>query len=303
MMTIAMVASAILLAVAALIVHHEMRIRGLNARVVRAIAGVPGQAQPLQDTMTWLSALGTRYRRFYSTENLEELRTVVQSSGFNHHRMMPVLLGSKTVSMFAFPLVAILLVQFSDLDTGSRLMVIGLSVAVGIMLPRLVLRMISKRFNKAVQRGTPDAIDLLVVCSQAGMGIESAIERVAQEMDRSNPAMSTVMNGLLDDLRVLPDRRDAFANLGNRTTFEGLRRFGTMVNQSMKYGTPLSDALRAISEELRQDRITKLEERAHKLGAKLTIPMVLFMLPSMFVVLAGSPFLHLMESLHQIGGH
>ena len=129
------------------------------------------------------------------------------------------------------------------------------------------------------------------------MGLEAGIERVTHEMQRSNPAVSGVLSGLLDDLRMLPDRRDAFNNLSNRSTCEGLRRFGTMLNQSLQYGTPLGEALRAIAGELRRDRITRLEARAHQLGAKLTIPMVIFMLPAMFVILGGGPGLDLMHSL------
>ena len=132
------------------------------------------------------------------------------------------------------------------------------------------------------------------------MGLESALERVAQEMNRSNPAMTTVLNGLLDDLRVLPNRREAFVNLGARSTSDGLRRFGMMINQSMQYGTPLNQVLRSVADELRRDRITKIEERATKLGAKLIIPMVIFMLPAMGVIIAGSPFLHLIESVRSI---
>ena len=97
----------------------------------------------------------------------------------------------------------------------------------------------------------------------------------------------------------LPNRADAFEKLG--ATSEGLRRFGTMVSQSLQYGTPLSQALRTIAADLRRERITKLEERAHKLGAKLTIPMVLFLLPAMFVILGGSSFLHLVRSFKQVG--
>src|ERR1044072_360783 len=132
------------------------------------------------------------------------------------------------------------------------------------------------------------------------MGREGALQGVAQEMGRSNVAVSRVLNALLDDLRVLPNRRDAFLNLANRSTADGLRRFGLMISQSLQYGTPLNNTLRAIADELRRDRIIKIEERAHKLGAKLIIPMVIFMLPAMFVILATSPALHLLESLKAI---
>jgi tight adherence protein C len=172
-----------------------------------------------------------------------------------------------------------------------------MAVIAAIMGPRLVLGLVRRQFNAAIQSGTPDAIDLLVVCCEAGMGLEAGLDRVTLEMQKSNPAVSRVLSGLLDDLRVLPDRRAAFANLSNRSTCEGLRRFGTMLNQSLQYGTPLGEALRAIAEELRRDRITRLEARAHKLGAKLIIPMVIFMLPAMFIVLGGGPGLDLLHSL------
>ena len=160
------------------------------------------------------------------------------------------------------------------------------------------LSVLRRRFNAAIRRGTPDTIDLLVVCSEAGMGLESALERVAGEMNRSNPAMARVLYGLLDDLRVLPTCREAFEKLG--TTSEGLRRFGTMISQSLQYGTPLSQALRSIATELRRESITKLEERAHKLGAKMTVPMVLFMLPAMFIIMGASPFLHLIAAFQPL---
>src|SRR5258708_3205264 len=168
----------------------------------------------------------------------------------------------------------------------------------GIMGPRLIRSVLRRRFDAALRRGTPDTIDLLVVCSEAGMGLESGLERVAEEMNESNPAMAWVLYGLLDDLRILPNRSDAFEKLGS--TSDGLRRFGTMVIQSLQYGTPLGKALRSIAADLRQERITKLEDRAHKLGAKLTIPMVLFLLPAMFIILGASPFLQLIRAFRDL---
>jgi tight adherence protein C len=178
-------------------------------------------------------------------------------------------------------------------------MFIGLGTVIGIMGPRFILSRIRKRFNADVQRGTPDAIDLLVVCSQAGLGFETAIVRVSEEMKRSNLAMAKVLDALLDDLRVLSPA-EAFEKLGQRSTTDGLRRLATMTSQSLKYGTALTHVLRNIAEELRRERIIKLEERAHKLSVKLIIPMVLFLMPAMFVILGGSSFLHL---VHAFGHH
>lgn len=273
------------------LIIHEVHIRALNMRVSKAVVGVPGLLAPLQDVTFWLSSLGMRYRRFYSAENLEQLRTIVQSSGFNPHRTLPIWIGVKIVSMALFPIAALFVAELLGKPPTDLLIFTLMGAVIGIMGPRWILSVLKRRFAKAVRQGTPDAIDLLVVCSEAGMGLESALERVGEEMNRSNPAMAQVLYGLLDDLRILPNRRDAFENLGSRS--EGLRRVGAMVSQSLQYGTPLSQALRAIADELRRESIIKLEERAHKLGVKLILPMVLFMLPAMFIILGASSYMHL----------
>ncbi|MBR0953645.1 type II secretion system F family protein [Bradyrhizobium canariense] len=293
-------ALAIALATATLVLMiHELHIRALNQRVSNAVLGVPGRSAPLQDMTGWLSSLGMRYRRFYSAENLDQLRTIVQSSGLNPHRALSIWIGVKTISMFLFPVIALLVAQILGKPLTDVLVFSLIGVVIGIMGPRLILLVLRRRFNAGIRLGTPDMIDLLVVCSEAGMGLESALERVAEEMKQTNPPMARVLYGLLDDLRILPNRSEAFEKLAS--TSEGLRRFGTMVSQSLQYGTPLSQALRSIAMDLRRERITDLEERAHKLGAKLTIPMVLFLLPAMFVILGGSPFLHLVRTFSSIG--
>jgi tight adherence protein C len=276
------------------LIIREIHLSALDARVSNAVLGIPSQPARLQDMTGWISSLGMRYRRFYAAENLEQLRTVLQSSGFNHHRTLPIWIGVKTVSMFLFPTAAFLGSELLGKPLTDVLIFTLIGVVIGIMGPRLILLVLRRRFEAGIRLGTPDAIDLLVVCSEAGMGLESAVQRVAEEMNQSNPAMARVLSDLLDDLRILPSRSEAFDKLGSIS--EGLRRLGTMVSQSLQYGTPLSQALRGIAADIRRERITKLEERAHKLGAKLTVPMVLFMLPAMFVIMGASPFLHLVRT-------
>lgn len=295
-----LVALAIAVATAtSVLIIHEIHIRALNTRVSNAVMGVPGQSTPFQDMTGWFSSLGMRYRRFYASENLGQLRTILQSSGFNHHRTLPIWIGVKTVSMYLLPILAFCVAQLLGKPLTDVLIFTLIGVVLGIMGPRLFLSVLRRKFDAAIRLGTPDTIDLLVVCSEAGMGLESGLERVAEEMNATNPAMARVLYSLLDDLRILPNRSDAFEKLGS--TSEGLRRFGTMVSQSLQYGTPLGHALRSIAVDLRRERITALEERAHKLGAKLTVPMVLFMLPAMFVILGASPFLHLIRTFSSMG--
>lgn len=297
---LSLVALTIALATATcVLIIHEVHLRALDTRVSNAVMGVPGRPAPLQDMTGWFSSLGMRYRRFYAEENLEQLRTILQSSGFNHHRSLPIWIGVKTVSMFLCPIIALLVAQLTGKALTDVLIFTLIGVVIGILGPRLILSVLKRRFDAAIRLGTPDMIDLLVVCSEAGMGLESALGRVAEEMNQTNPAMARVLYGLLDDLRILPNRSDAFEKLGSMS--DGLRRFGTMISQSMQYGTPLSQVLRSIAVDLRRERITKLEERAHKLGAKLTIPMVLFLLPAMFIIMGGSPILHLVRTFSSFG--
>jgi tight adherence protein C len=289
------VALAVAAATATLVlIIREIHMRALNTRVSNAVLGIPDRTVRSKDLIDWFSSIGTRYRRFYADENLEQLRAVLQSAGFNHYRTLPIWIGVKIVSMVSFPIIAFIVAQLFAKPPTSVLIFTLVGVVVGVMGPRLILLLLRRRFDAAIRRGTPDTIDLLVVCSEAGMGLESALDRVAEEMAQTNSAMAQVLYGLLDDLRILPNRVDAFGKLGSMS--DGLRRFGTVISQSLQYGTPLAQALRTIAADLRRERITKLEERAHKLGAKLIIPMVLFLLPAMFVVLGASPFLHLIRA-------
>ncbi|BBO10837.1 type II secretion system F family protein [Bradyrhizobium sp. TM102] len=297
---LSLVALAVVAATAScMLIIREIHIRTLDARVSNAVMGVAGRSAPFQDVTGWFSSLGMRYRRFYAEENLDQLRTILQSSGFNHHRALPTWIGVKAVSMALCPIIAGCAAQLLGKPLLDVLVFTLIGLAIGILAPRLILAVLKRRFDAAIRLGTPDMIDLLVVCSESGMGLESGLARVAQEMQETNPAIARVMTGLLDDLRILPSRSDAFEKLG--ATSDGLRRFGIMVGQSLQYGTPVGQALRSIAVDLRRERITKLEERAHKLGAKLTIPMVLFLLPAMFVILGGSPILHLVRSFASFG--
>jgi tight adherence protein C len=284
---------------ACVLIIREIHFRALNTRVSNAVMGIPSKSAPIQNMTGWFSSLGVRYQRFYALENLDQLRTILQSSGFNHYRALPIWIGVKTVSSFLFPISAFFVAQLSGKPLTDVLIFTLMGLLIGIMGPRLILLVLKRRFDAAVRLGTPDAIDLLVVCTEAGMGLESGVERVAEEMNETKPVMARVLYDLLDNLRILPNRSDAFEKFGS--TSEGLRRVGTIVSQSLQYGTPLSQALRSVAVDLRRERITRLEERAHKLGAKLTIPMVLFMLPAMFVILGGSPYLRLISTFTSAG--
>jgi tight adherence protein C len=298
---------AIILAAGALM----LSLRGLTARNLeqRVIAVSSGSAidQASADTSAWgwlqrpLGWIGATVRgrtRFYSERDILALEGMISASGFSTHAVLPVVLGIKVVMAIGIPVAAIIYGRLAGLTGTHELLAVFISIPLGLMGPEWGLALLRRPYLAALRRGVPDALDLLVVCSEAGMGLESALEHVSQEIRHSNPAISVALSKLLDELRVLPDRRDAFRNFADRTGVEGARRVATMLGQSMQYGTPLSQALRTVALDLRRERMIALEAKAVRLPVLLVMPLILFIMPSLFIVLAGPAILHLMDALH-----
>ncbi len=137
------------------LVIFEFHLRALNTRVARAMKDLPVPSSPLQDATRWLSSLGARYRRFYSAENLEQLRTIVQSSGSSPHRALPIWIGVKTVSMTLFPILAVVIGEFLGKPPTDLAIFVAIGGVIGLMGPRLVLAGIKRRFDAAIGAGRP----------------------------------------------------------------------------------------------------------------------------------------------------
>jgi len=178
-----------------------------------------------------------------------------------------------------------------------RVLYTVLSLAVGMMLPNWVMALVRRPYQQALRRGIPDALDLLVVCAEAGLGLESALERVSQEMTKSNRPVGVEFALFTSEMRIMPDRRTALANLAERTGQPALKRLAGTIAQTMKYGTPLSQGLRTLAAEMRAERMVQFEERAGRLPALLVLPMILFILPCLFIILMGQPVTELMTAL------
>ena len=251
-----------------LFVHPRSRNSALNARVSKAVIGLPSRPpRPEPDQLAflaWWTISPLLFDRKPGTAPND-------CSIFRVEPIGPSRSGSASrpsaESSSAHRIVHGGVPQDVDARHGDFTLV---GVVIEIMAPRLILSVLKRRFDAAVRKGVPDTIDLLVVCSEAGMGLESAVERVAEDMERSNPPMAQTLSTLFNDLRILPNRRDAFEKLG--ATSDGLHRFGAMVSQSLQYGTPLSQALRSIAEELRRDSMIKLEKKAHAAPALPGLP-------------------------------
>ena len=145
---------------------------------------------------------------------------------------------------------------------------------------------VTKRSN-AIRKGLPDALDLLVICAEAGLTVDAAFHRVARELGRAYPELGEEFSLTAIELGFLTDRRSAFENLASRVDLEAVKGVVTTMIQTEKYGTPLASALRVLSAEFRNERMMRAEEKAARLPAIMTVPLILFILPVLFVVILG----------------
>ncbi len=145
---------------------------------------------------------------------------------------------------------------------------------------------VTKR-SHAIRKGLPDALDLLVICAEAGLTVDAAFTRVSKELGKAYPELGDEFGLTAIELGFLSERRQAFENLANRVDLEAVRGVVTTMIQTEKYGTPLASALRVLSAEFRHARMMRAEEKAARLPAIMTIPLILFILPTLFVVILG----------------
>jgi tight adherence protein C len=185
----------------------------------------------------------------------------------------------------------------------SPMMRLGATVGVtlfGAFLPDLVIKnAIDKRADK-IRKGLPDALDLMVICAEAGLSLDSLLKRVAEEFGNSCPELADELSITSLELGFLPDRRQALLNFAGRTDSPGTRGLINGLLQSDKYGTPLAQSLRVLSAEYREERMLKAEEKAARLPAMLTVPMIIFILPPLFVVLIGPAVLETMDAMRSM---
>jgi tight adherence protein C len=144
-----------------------------------------------------------------------------------------------------------------------------------------------KKRSHAIRKGLPDALDLLVICAEAGLTVDAAFNRVAKELGKAYPELGDEFGLTAIELGFLSERRQAFENLAARVDLEAVRGVVTTMIQTEKYGTPLASALRVLSAEFRLQRMMRAEEKAARLPAIMTVPLILFILPTLFVVILG----------------
>ena len=164
---------------------------------------------------------------------------------------------------------------------------VAVTLVLSYKAPDIYLSNKVKKRSDAIRKGLPDALDLLVICAEAGLTVDAAFHRVARELGRAYPELGDEFALTAIELGFLTERRQAFENLASRVHLEAVKGVVTTMIQTEKYGTPLASALRVLSAEFRNERMMRAEEKAARLPAIMTIPLILFILPTLFVVILG----------------
>ena len=168
----------------------------------------------------------------------------------------------------------------------------------GMHLPLMILKSKIQKRQLSIKRAFPDTLDLLLICVESGMSIEAAFKKVSEEIGTQSVALAEELTLTMAELSYLPDRRQAYENLAKRTDLEGVKSVCMALQQAERYGTPLATMLRTMAQENRDMRMSEAEKKAAGLPPKLTVPMILFFLPVLFVVILGPAAIKVMGVMH-----
>jgi tight adherence protein C len=185
----------------------------------------------------------------------------------------------------------------TTLSPMMRLLVVMGSMVGALFVPDMYLKNAADKRRGSIRKGLPDALDLMVICAEAGLSLDAALKRVAKEMALSNAEVADEFGLTSVEIGFLPDRAQALKNLMRRCDLPGVRGVINTLLQSERYGTPLAQSLRVLSAEYRNERLLKAEEKAARLPAILTVPMILFVLPPLFIVLLGPAILRFVDNM------
>jgi tight adherence protein C len=188
-------------------------------------------------------------------------------------------------------------VKTFGLPTNLRAALVFLGFGLGFYAPNIFLSNQAQKRRKSIVQVFPDALDLLLICVEAGMSIEAALQKISQEVGSGSVELAEELSLLVAELSYLPERRLAYEGMARRVNYPGVRSVMTAMIQAERYGTPLGNALRVMAKENRDLRMSAAEKKAAALPAQLTVPMILFFLPVLFIVILGPAIIHVQDIL------
>jgi tight adherence protein C len=253
----------------------------------------------------WYQRLGAKIAvtKIIGTAKQESLLSALVAAGIKGHGNLAALISAKLCCGAALVPLCWMLLQwrqsFADAPTIKLIILAGAGV-LGWHCPEVALSRLAARRRTRLETGMPDAFDLLVICTQAGLSLDHAIEQVGQFLRPCNTEVAREFAATAAEMRVLPVRTQALENLAGRTGLGSLRSMVVTLSQSLKFGTSLAESLKILAAEMRIDRLARFEERAARLPVLLTLPLMIFVLPSVMVVIGTPLVLRTLDMLGQV---
>ncbi len=273
------------------------RIKALNARRDELKAGLISQGSPKRRRLARGNDTTDRMKDLLQTMKVlqeSQIRAIQQKlvhAGFRDKDLAVIVIFGRMVIPAVLGIIAFIALYgaelFPDWSDFKRFMAFAAAMMIGYKAPEIYLKNLATKRMAAIQKGLPDALDLLVICAEAGLTIDAAFGRVAKELDRAFPELGEEFTLTAIELSFLTERRQAFENLAYRVGLDAVRGVVTTMIQTERYGTPLASALRVLSAEFRNQRMMRAEEKAARLPAIMTVPLILFILPVLFIVILG----------------
>jgi tight adherence protein C len=293
-------AIAVMLAIyAAVTVRDPMakRVKSLNARREQLKAGIVSSSSRKRASLVRKSETTDKIRdtmaslKVLQDSQLKQIQQKLMQAGIRQKEYAFYVLLARMVLPIALGLTAALALfvfnVFPDWGSMKKVFAFATMLGAGYKGPEIYLGNLIGKRTKGIRKGLPDALDLMVICAEAGLTVDAAFNRVAKELGRAYPELGDEFALTSIELSFLSERRMAFENLAYRVDLDSVRGVVTTMIQTERYGTPLASALRVLSAEFRNERMMRAEEKAARLPAIMTIPLILFILPVLFVVILG----------------
>jgi tight adherence protein C len=252
--------------------------------------------------LPWYQWLGATVAatRVVGTAAQERLLAALVAAGIKGHGHLAALLTAKLFTAITFVPLCWLVLEWRHFFVGATLTKLALLVSAAILgwrSPDVVLSRLAARRHLRLETGIPDALDLLVICAEAGLSLDHAIEQVARVLRSGNPEVAEEFAATAAEMRISAVRDQAFDNLAHRAGIASLRGIVAALNQSIRFGTPLAGSLRAVAAEMRTERLLRFEERAARLPVLMTMPLMTFILPSLMIVIGAPLALRIIDML------
>ncbi|OGS60021.1 type II secretion system F family protein [Tsuneonella troitsensis] len=299
-MLAAVAAFAVMLAVyAAVTVKDPMakRVKALSARRDELKAGIVKANARKRTSLVRRSDQTDRVKETLASmkvlqqSQIEAVQQKLAWAGYRNKELAVYVIGARMILPIVFGVIVFVMLYVLNVmpEWGSMKKMFGLTAAVGLgyKAPEIFLKNKATKRTDLVRKGLPDALDLLVICAEAGLTVDAAFNRVAKELGRAYPELGDEFALTAIELSFLTERKMAFDNLAYRVNLDSVKGVVTTMVQTERYGTPLASALRVLSAEFRNERMMRAEEKAARLPAIMTVPLILFILPVLFIVILG----------------